>query len=30
VTRHQDARLKAIATRALEAGDLAPPPPTDA
>jgi acyl-CoA dehydrogenase family protein 9 len=27
VAKHQDARLKAIATRALDAGDLAPPPP---
>jgi alkylation response protein AidB-like acyl-CoA dehydrogenase len=29
VTRHQDARLKAIATRSLEAADLAPAAPTD-
>ena len=29
VSRHQDNRLKAIATRSLENGDLAPTPPTD-
>ena len=29
VARHQDARLKAIATRSLDTGDLAPTPPTD-
>jgi acyl-CoA dehydrogenase family protein 9 len=29
VGRHQDNRLKAIASRALESGDLAPTPPTD-
>jgi acyl-CoA dehydrogenase family protein 9 len=29
VSRHQDTRLKAIATRSLEAGDLGPPAPTD-
>src|SRR3954470_21054688 len=29
VARHQDARLKAIATRSLETGDLGPAPPTD-
>jgi acyl-CoA dehydrogenase family protein 9 len=29
VSRHQDARLKAIATRSLESGDLGPTPPTD-
>jgi acyl-CoA dehydrogenase family protein 9 len=29
VARHQDARLKSIATRSLESGDLAPAAPTD-
>jgi acyl-CoA dehydrogenase family protein 9 len=29
VARHQDARLKAIATRSLDSGDLAPVAPTD-
>jgi hypothetical protein len=27
--RHQDARLKAIAERSLESGELGPEPPTD-
>jgi hypothetical protein len=29
VARHQDARLKSIATRSLESGDLAPAAPND-
>jgi very long chain acyl-CoA dehydrogenase len=29
VRRHQDSRLKAIATRSLDSGDLAPTAPTD-